>query len=351
MKWLCSVIVLVLLVAILLIAGCGNETTSSPVDTTPPTTPSNLIKATPDNSRIPTFTWDAATDDDSGVARYLVRISEAGSQYGGSWTDVGDVSTYTRPIGLADGDYTFEVKAVDQAGNEGTAASLSFTCHARPPIISETHVSEYPLYSCTNIYWETDEPSTSQLEYGETADYGYSTLLDENLVTSHRLALRNLEENTSYHFRVRSKDSFSNEAISEDQTFTAIGNPDRVYTSLTGGSEVISMVKELRISPGIAVNGESQTYSVWVQCGEGHNVATVTTVTIVGTFNGVDDVITSFPMQLVEGTTQLGRWEGGWKVEAPKDRLVGSTFWFRLIAETDTGYSLRAELYSDIVFP
>lgn len=90
------------------------------VDTTPPTTPTNITKTTPDSDDTPTFTWDAATDVTSGVASYQVRIDS------GDFTDVGNVTTFTVESALRGGSHTFEVRAVDGAGNTGIAGSLSF---------------------------------------------------------------------------------------------------------------------------------------------------------------------------------------------------------------------------------
>ncbi|GAG42333.1 unnamed protein product, partial [marine sediment metagenome] len=97
------------------------------VDTTPPTTPTNITKITPDSDDTPTFTWDAATDVTSGVASYQVRIDS------GDFTDVGNVTTFTvaDADALSTGSHTFEVRAVDGAGNTGIAGSLSFEV-ARP---------------------------------------------------------------------------------------------------------------------------------------------------------------------------------------------------------------------------
>jgi type VI protein secretion system component Hcp len=70
------------------------------------------------------------------------------------------------------------------------------------------------------INWETNESADSQVEYGLNTNYGSFSTLDGNLVTSHAIALSNLTANTTYHFRVRSKDAAGNLAISNDFTFT-----------------------------------------------------------------------------------------------------------------------------------
>ena len=104
-------------------------------DTTPPTTVSNLAKTTPDNSNTPAFTWLAATDAGSGVAAYLVNMDN------GNWIDVGQATSYTSTAALSDGNHTFDVKAVDKAGNEGAEVSLDFICDTTPPTDSSANLA------------------------------------------------------------------------------------------------------------------------------------------------------------------------------------------------------------------
>ena len=67
------------------------------------------------------------------------------------------------------------------------------------------------------IVWTTNEPATSQLEYGRTAGFGMLTPLDTNLTTKHAVILQNLEPYALYYFRARSQDVAGNEGISEEQ--------------------------------------------------------------------------------------------------------------------------------------
>ena len=87
------------------------------------------------------------------------------------------------------------------------------------PTISGISVSNITTSTAT-VIWTTDEPATSQVEYGKTADYGSATSLAEQLATNHSVGLSGLEPDTAYHFRVKSKDSANNIAISGDYTFT-----------------------------------------------------------------------------------------------------------------------------------
>jgi len=87
------------------------------------------------------------------------------------------------------------------------------------PLISDVLVSGITNVSAV-ISWKTSDPADSQVEYGKTTDYGLSTSLNDPLVTSHSVSLSALQPNTTYHFRVRSKDNLGNKAVSADYTFT-----------------------------------------------------------------------------------------------------------------------------------
>lgn len=85
------------------------------------------------------------------------------------------------------------------------------------PVISQ--VRSFPLINAVFIWWTTDEPADSQIEYGLTTQYGQSTPMDTQLVTSHLQAITGLRPNTVYHFRVKSKDAQGNPAVSQDFNF------------------------------------------------------------------------------------------------------------------------------------
>jgi len=86
------------------------------------------------------------------------------------------------------------------------------------PIISGTSASGVTSGSGT-ITWTTNEASDSRVDYGTTADYGSSTALNSSLVTSHSQTLSGLAANTTYHFRVKSRDAAGNLVMSGDQVF------------------------------------------------------------------------------------------------------------------------------------
>ncbi len=90
-----------------------------------------------------------------------------------------------------------------------------------PPNISGVEVGPVVkgIFLETTITWETDEPSTSYVEYGFSDQYGQRTPEYGSLVKNHRVNIHELQEAKDYHFRVTSRDIFGNESVSEDVAF------------------------------------------------------------------------------------------------------------------------------------
>jgi len=72
------------------------------------------------------------------------------------------------------------------------------------------------------VTWTTDEPASSQVEYGASTAYGSTSALEEALVASHSVTLSDLEPESTYHYRVKSEDGSGNQAVSGDYTFTTL---------------------------------------------------------------------------------------------------------------------------------
>jgi len=106
-----------------------------------------------------------------------------------------------------------------------------------PPVITNIQTSNVSEDSVT-ITWTTNEPSSSQVEYGLDPSYGNETPIDWTWVTNHSVVLIGLSSNTLYHFRVRSQDDWGNLAVSDDFTLTTLMVP---FTE--GGGEVVMEVE------------------------------------------------------------------------------------------------------------
>ena len=118
--------------------------------------------------------------------------------------------------------YHYRVKSKDAAGNLATSGDFTLTTlsdDVTPPIISNVAASNITISAAT-ISWATNEAADSQVEYGLTTSYGTSTPLSATLLTNHAVSLSNLQANTLYHYRVKSKDAAGNLATSGDFTLT-----------------------------------------------------------------------------------------------------------------------------------
>ena len=152
---------------------------------------------------------------------------------GTTWSEFSTATSQTL-TNLSSGSHTFEVVAKDASGNiDPTPAIRHFIVDLDPPVFS--NIVCLPSWSQATISWQTDEGSTSQVEYGPTVSYGLVTPLNTNLATNHNVSLTPLVTNTPYHYRVRSKDGCEHEKISEDQVFATLLDTGAPETQITSG--------------------------------------------------------------------------------------------------------------------
>jgi hypothetical protein len=100
------------------------------------------------------------------------------------------------------------------------------------PAISSVRVRNLSSVSM-EVSWDTDEASTSTVDYGTTVAYTDGTLSDPNAVNHHVVVLSGLTMNTLYHLRVRSSDAQGNEGASGDNvartSYRAVIEPDDTF--------------------------------------------------------------------------------------------------------------------------
>ncbi|MEK7187296.1 MAG: Ig-like domain-containing protein [Patescibacteria group bacterium] len=102
-----------------------------------------------------------------------------------------------------------------------------------PPTISGI-ISSGTTSSIT-ISWTTNEPATTQIDYGLTTTYGQSSPFISSLTTSHSVTLQNLSDGTTYNIRLRSADAANNLSFSTNQLAATLINviPDTLPPSQT----------------------------------------------------------------------------------------------------------------------
>ncbi|MEW6108581.1 MAG: carboxypeptidase regulatory-like domain-containing protein [Nitrospirota bacterium] len=125
---------------------------------------------------------------------------------------------FNATVPLNEGQNTITATAIDQYNQ---TASQSINVTLIPPLtISNVSVNNITADSAT-ITWTTDQPSDSLVEYGETTGYG-NTAADAGLVTAHAITLNNLSPDTTYHFKVTSRNAGSLSSSSGDSAFTTL---------------------------------------------------------------------------------------------------------------------------------
>lgn len=153
-----------------------------------------------------------------------IRLTRSGTQFsaaesgdGSQWATVG---TVTIPMGTS----AYAGLAVTSHDNSVTMTStfgkvsVTGAGDTVAPVISSVAVGA-ANQNGASVTWTTDEPSDSQIEYGTSTAYGSATALNSSLVTGHAMVVSGLDPDTTYHFRVKSRDAAGNLTIGTDAVF------------------------------------------------------------------------------------------------------------------------------------
>jgi hypothetical protein len=100
-------------------------------------------------------------------------------------------------------------------------ATLCCGFAAAAPTIGNLHVARVAADSAV-VRWTTDVPADSRVEYGTGPDYGSTTVLDSMLLRVHYHEVRGLAPDTTYHFRVISRDAHGLVSQSAAATFRTL---------------------------------------------------------------------------------------------------------------------------------
>src|SRR5207253_9916650 len=102
---------------------------------------------------------------------------------------------------------------------------------------SITNIASYVTNTTATITWTTNRTADTQVDYdGTPSSYSHSTALDSSLVTTHSVIIFGLSPNTTYHFKVKSRDAASILATTRDYTFTTSSPPVITLSSLQDGN-------------------------------------------------------------------------------------------------------------------
>jgi hypothetical protein len=138
--------------------------------------------------------------------------------------------------------------------NSFTYAVSSELTDNTPPFILAGPQEVVPTGRSISIAWQTDELSTSYVEYGLSAAYG-SSLSDPTLVTEHVITLTNLTPNTLYHYRIGSTDAYGNgPRYSADFQFMTASTTDHLVAKVTQSHSFAYSGRNLASTPDGALH-------------------------------------------------------------------------------------------------
>ncbi|MDP9050626.1 MAG: fibronectin type III domain-containing protein [Acidobacteriota bacterium] len=118
--------------------------------------------------------------------------------------------------------YNFDVISANSSAVSSVSGNVTFTTTSvtsKPPVISNVATTNVSQTAAT-VTWTTDQPSSSQVDYGTTTGYGSSSGLMATLVTTHSVTLAGLTAGTTYNFDVTSANAASQSTTSPNATVT-----------------------------------------------------------------------------------------------------------------------------------
>jgi hypothetical protein len=113
--------------------------------------------------------------------------------------------------------YYYRVKGKDENGIEVFSPENSMTAILMPEI-SNLRVREFSSYGAT-ITFDTNVETVVAVNYGKDSGYGASVSIAK-AARNHVVTLKDLDDNTTYHFQASATDQFKNNVKSSDSSFS-----------------------------------------------------------------------------------------------------------------------------------
>jgi chitodextrinase len=240
----------------------GNTTTSDDYVVDIPATPSvSSLSITDIRFNQATVNWQSNVPADSKV-ELTIQNKETGesvtSEQGQS--DLGTTHAVT-VIGLSPNTlYHFKVKSTDTYGNTAESEERTFSTpnDTEAPKIANVKSEVTTSGAGDNIKimaiisWTTNEPATSQVEYGMGMSGTYPNKTDESLSynMAHMVTIPDLRPNASYRYRIIAKDAAGNLSKGEDLSLiTPPKDKSLLQMVLKSLEETFSWVKRLPEAP------------------------------------------------------------------------------------------------------
>ncbi|KAA3618380.1 MAG: T9SS C-terminal target domain-containing protein [Calditrichaeota bacterium] len=182
-------------------------------------------------------TWELAYDEPFSLPGYSL-----------STPHFIEISAYSTP---SNGEWLVDDFAIENISTAADTTAPQIQNLVATPTVTEASLS-----------WETDEPATSSISWGETSAYGNSADASITLLNSHQITLTGLLPETTYHFQITATDAAGNQSLSSDFSFTTDAEPisNGITDDFNSGG----------IDPAIWGLGNSTGNQTYVSAGELH---------------------------------------------------------------------------------
>ncbi len=238
--------------------------------------------------------------------------------------------------GVPNGPHTLSVRAKDAANNVATSTGIGVTVanDSVPPVITAINAGSIQSNAAT-ITWTTDEPATTQVEFGTSTAYGSLTTLNSTLSTGHSQVPSGLNPSTTYHYRVLSRDASGNAAASPDFSFTTTAGTGTPQT-LVGISSTLTNLDNNPAGSAEAfqytASGSGIATKLYVYIDAGSTATKV----VVGLYT---NNASNNPGSLLTQATITNPIKGAWNsVSVPGTNLTaGAKYWLAVLGPAGSG--------------
>ena len=163
--------------------------------------------------------------------------------------------------------YKYRVVSRDADDNIAKSTELMFT--TKPFSISRIRVGTST--NSTTITWTTNARSTSSVEYRSASDKVSQLSGDARLTTRHRVVIKNLEDDTSYSYKIKSRDKEDNIAESKGILSFKTNSLEREYNVNPKVSDIDEM--ELSATSAKIAWTTAGATSSWVDYGTSRSLS------------------------------------------------------------------------------
>lgn len=200
----------------------------------------------------------------------IVMLGTESGVYGVETGQLSDVTSTSHDVQLTSLKkntlYYYKVRSQDVAGNTVESAEKNFLSDAgditAPVLIGDVNIAVNSASSVT-VSWETDEPSSSIVEYGSSTVSDNSVGRSEELTTFHQVNVTGLQSDQNYLLRVVSRDNSGNTYTGSTKNMTTPNSPgitDVKLSDITLNSVVVEW-KTTTPSTSVVRYGLTSDYS------------------------------------------------------------------------------------------